>query len=123
MSATRAGAVTAIAFELMNVLDAYAREAAQLTCERVDPGAYHRMRMHFDAMRGCVQDMPGLGAGWVELLIRHFELAHVRWEMEQGQAHPASVELVACEHAGSVQRLRTLCALVVQRDAASIDRL
>lgn len=119
MSATQAGAVTALAFQFLDSLEAYAREAEQLTCERVDPEAYHRMRLHLDAMRPRVQDVPGLSASWVEVLIRHFELAHVRWKIEQGQAQADSAAAVAAEHAAAVRRLRRLCAIVVERDTGA----
>lgn len=51
MSAIQAGAVTASAFQFLSALDAYAKEAAALTCDRVDPEAYHRMRVGLDEMR------------------------------------------------------------------------
>jgi hypothetical protein len=117
MSATEAGAITAVAFHLLHALDAYGQETAQLARERVDPEAYHRMRLHLDAMRPCVQDVPGLSASWVEVLIRHFELAHVHWRIEQGQAEAASVERIATGHAAAVRGLRTLCTVAIQRDA------
>jgi hypothetical protein len=116
MSATEAGAITAVAFHLLHALDAYGQETAQLARERVDPEAYHRMRLHLDAMRSCVQDVPGLSASWVEVLIRHFELAHVHWRIAQGMAQADSLELVATEHDAAVRRLRTLCTVAIQRD-------
>lgn len=116
MSATQAGAITSVALQLLKELDAYAKEAGQLTTERVDPEAYHRMRLHLDATRLFVHDVPGVSASWVEVLIRHFELAHVRWKLEQGQADAGAVEPVAAEHAAAVRRLRALCAIAIQRD-------
>lgn len=116
MSAIQAGAVTAIAFQFLSALDAYGKEAAALTCDRVDPEAYHRMRVRLDEMRRYGRELPGLSAGWVEVLIRHFELAHVRWKWEQAQAEVAIVQLVAARHDAAVQRLRALCVSLIQRD-------
>jgi hypothetical protein len=119
MSATQAGAVTAVALQLLRALDSYAEEAGQFTHGRVHTEAYHRMRVQLDGLRRCVQDVPGLELAWVELLIRHFELAHVRWKVEQGQADAGSLEPVAAEHAAAVQRLRVLCSLMIQRDSCA----
>lgn len=116
MSAIQAGAVTASAFQFLSALDAYAKEAAALTCDRVDPEAYHRMRVGLDEMRRYVQGVPGLSAGWIEVLIRHFELAHVRWKMEQAQAEVAAMQLVAARHDAAVRRLRALCVGLIQFD-------
>lgn len=116
MSAIQAGAVTASAFQFLSALDAYAKEAAALTCDRVDPEAYHRMRVGLDEMRRYVQGVPGLSAGWIEVQIRHFELAHVRWKMEQAQAEVAAMQLVAARHDAAVRRLRALCVGLIQFD-------
>lgn len=118
MSATQAGAVTATLFQLMTALDSYSFEAAQLTSSRVDPEAYHRMRLRLDEMRLYAQGMPGLSAHWVELLIRHFELTHTRWKIEQSGADLGSLERPSIEHGAAVQRLRAACGALIREDAS-----
>jgi hypothetical protein len=109
MSARQASAVNAVYLQLMGAVDAYALETARLSSARVDPEAYHRMRVHLDDMRRYAQDVPGLSASWVELLIRHFELLHVRWKIERGEQDLASLHTVVANHDAAVQSLRTLC--------------
>lgn len=116
MSATQASAVSAVLFQLMGTLDRYAQEAAQLTGARVDPEAYHRMRLHLDEMRHYAQNMPGLSASWVEVLIRHFELVHVRWRIEQGGEDPGRLVPVCADHDAAVQRMRSLCGVLLVGD-------
>jgi len=84
MSASNAGAVSAIAFQLLASLDGYAVETRQFAEGGVDPEAYHRLRLRIDEMRRYALALPGVSVAWVELLIRHFELAHARWKVEQG---------------------------------------
>jgi len=118
MSATQASAVTAILFQLMTALDNYSLEAAQLGCARVDPKAYHRMRLRLDEMRRYAHDVPGLSASSVELLIRHLELAHVRWKIDQSGEDCGSLQRAAAEHGAAVQRLRAQCGALLRRDAS-----
>jgi hypothetical protein len=120
MSASEASAVTAIVFQLMGELDAYSQEAAHLTSARVDPEAYHRMRLHLDAMRPFALDVPAVSARWVELLIRHFELAHERWKLEAAnQDAPGRVERASDEHDAAVRRLREQCVRILHAESAA----
>jgi hypothetical protein len=120
MSASQAGAVTAIALQLLSELDAYSQEAAQLTSHRVDPEAYHRMRLHLDAMRRFAVDMPDVSGRWVELLIRHFEFAHERWKLEGAAEAPrGGLERASDAHAAAIRRLREQCVGVIRGESAA----
>ena len=116
MSASHAGAVSAIALQLLESLDHYAAETRQFAVGGVDPEAYHRLRLRLDEMRRYALAVPGLSVAWVELLIRHFELAHARWKVEQGDGDLEVLAPIVQVHQAALQALRTGCLHVLRQD-------
>jgi hypothetical protein len=116
MSASHAGALSAIAFQLLASLDEYAAETRQFTVGGVDPEAYHRLRLRLDEMRGFALAMPPLSVAWVELLIRHFELAHARWKLEQGAEELDVLGPIMRVHQDALQSLRSGCETILRQD-------
>jgi hypothetical protein len=115
MSAHQASAATAIALQLVAALDAYQADVASLAAPCVAPESYQRLRLRLDEMRGYAAALPDVSVAWVELLIRHFELAHALWKHQHGGAGE-DLDGLHDRHRESVARLRARCLLVLQQD-------
>jgi hypothetical protein len=113
MSASQANAVSGIAFQLIAALEAYLGEVEQLAQPRPDPETFHHVRLRLDEMRLYSASLPGISVAWVELLIRHFELAHSLWQAQQGLADPGAVGKVQSQHAEAAVRLRQHCVTLL----------
>ncbi|MBA2676090.1 MAG: hypothetical protein H0U68_20750 [Ramlibacter sp.] len=110
MSASQASAATAIAFQLIAALDRYKAEVEQLAALRVDPEAYHRLRLSLDEMRRYAFELPSLSLAWVELLIRHFELVHALWkQQQQGDLGQEAFAALHQNHRDCLETLRVRC--------------
>jgi hypothetical protein len=90
MSASQAPALTAIAFQLLAVLETYERDVAAMLKGPLDPEAYRRVSKHIDLMRMYAAELPVLSVAWVEVMIRHFELTHGLW---RAQHAPETIDL------------------------------
>ncbi|MES2938560.1 MAG: hypothetical protein V4864_12820 [Pseudomonadota bacterium] len=118
MSASQASAATAIAFQLSGALEAYAAEVEQLAALRTEPEAYHRLRLQLDEMRRYSVELPSVSVAWVELLIRHFELAHALWKQQQGELAADAVLALHDSHRSCLAKLRAQCLRILQQDSA-----
>ncbi|WP_299760984.1 hypothetical protein [Ramlibacter sp.] len=112
MSASQASAQSAIAFQLIASLEAYEADVGQLLGLPGDPEHYRRVGRHVDDMRMYVSTFPTLAVAWVEVLIRHFELTHGLWRLQQS-AEPADLAAPHQQLLAAVARLRQLCLRVI----------
>ncbi len=115
MSASQASAATAIAFQLIAALDRYKAEVEQLAALRVDPEAYHQLRLSLDEMRRYAVELPSLSIAWVELLIRHFELAHALWKRQQGGTEQDAFAALQESHRNCLETLRARCVRILHQ--------
>jgi hypothetical protein len=123
MSASQASAATAIAFQLIGALEAYKAEVEQLAAPRADPEAYHRLRLRLDEMRRYSVELPSLSVAWVELLIRHFELAHALWKLQQGEIARDAVAALHDNHRSCAARLRAQCLRILHQQDGTAPTL
>jgi hypothetical protein len=109
MSASQGSALSAIAFQLAAALEAYEADVATLLRAPLDPELYQRVSRHVDNMRMYSGALPALSVAWVEVLIRHFELTHGLWRVQQGVADQAVMQGHHEHLRAAIARLRQLC--------------
>ncbi|MDB5898650.1 MAG: hypothetical protein JWP22_4329 [Ramlibacter sp.] len=83
MSASQAHAFGAIAFQLAATLETYEKEVEGMLKCPFDADQYRRVSAHIDDMRLYASALPEVSVAWVEVLIRHFELTHHLWRVQQ----------------------------------------
>lgn len=109
MSAPPFHARGAVAFQLAAVLETYRAEVALLVSRGFDPEAYRRVGGYVEQMRMYAAVLPGLSVAWVELMIRHFELTHGLWRLQQQDGAPAELQRLHAQLGQAVERLSRKC--------------
>ena len=110
MSASEAGALGAIAFQLAAALDVYERDAAAMVRVPFDPDLYNRVSHRMDEMRMYAASLPSVSVAWVEVMIRHFELLHGIWGGVQADGtDEARLKELHARLRDAVQRLSHKC--------------
>jgi hypothetical protein len=109
MSASHAPALSAIAFQLAATLDAYEQDVAAMVRTPLDAEAYHRVSRHMDQMRMYAASLPPLSVAWVEVMIRHFELTHGLWRMQQERPEKVDLKHLHSQLRDAVTRLSRKC--------------
>jgi hypothetical protein len=104
MSASQAHALGAIAYQFASALEAYEAEVEVMLANPAAPDAYLRVSRRMDEMRMYSAALRPVAAAWVELMIRHFELTHGMWRLQQDGA--AEVDLIALRQQLSEAALR-----------------
>jgi hypothetical protein len=110
MSASQAQALSAIAFQLAAALERYEEDVACMVRVPYDPVIYHRVSRRVDEMRMYAAELPVLSVAWVEVLIRHFELTHGLWRVQQDGPKAADLAQLQAQLAEAVRRLSRKCA-------------
>ncbi|MDB5956549.1 hypothetical protein [Ramlibacter sp.] len=105
MSISQGAALSAIAFQFAAALEVYDQEADRLVQAHGDLGIYQALGVRMDEMRRYATALPDCAGPWVEVLIRHFELTHTLWHVQQGKAVYRDLQTVRHAHAGAVQFL------------------
>jgi nucleotide-binding universal stress UspA family protein len=103
MSVSQGAALTAIASQLASALVAYETEIDSMAAQPQDLDAYRRVSGRMDQMRLYASAMPQLSVPWVELLIRHFELTHGIWQLQQDRIKDADLIVLRHQHHEAVQ--------------------
>ena len=109
MSASQGSALTSIGFQLRAALEAYESDIQSIATNPPDPELYQAASRRIDELRMYAATFPGLSVAWVELLIRHFELMHGLWRLQQGRLTRAELEDFHVQLQAAVQRLRRQC--------------
>jgi len=111
MSASEAPALSAVAFQLAAALESYSRNMRPLSgAGSFNPDLYRRVSQQMDEMRMYAADLPQVSVAWVELLIRHFELTHGLWRVQNQGAAAADLPQLHGQLQDAVQRLSRRCA-------------
>jgi len=113
VSARQASTLTATALQFLSRIDAYEAEVQVLLTEGVDETALSGVRLRLDALRPLAAMLPGLSLAWAELLIRHFELAHMVWQRQGGTLATGRFKQVRESHEAACRRLRRQCEMLV----------
>jgi len=117
MSASQLPALTAVAFQLVDRLDTYERDVASMIAARNDMELYQQVARHMDSMRMYASALPMVSVVWVELVIRHFELAHGMWRLQLGRITMAEMGTLHEVHRGCVGNMRRRCQqLILSQD-------
>jgi hypothetical protein len=109
MSASQVHALSAIAFQLAATLDAYEVDVARMVKGPLDPEQYRKVSAHVDQMRMYAAALPPLSVAWVEVLIRHFELAHGVWLAQKSEEHAQRLPHLHSQLRGAIQSLSRRC--------------
>ena len=113
MSALESSAFAATASQLAAALEAYENDMDRLIAPVLDPDLYQKVSQRMDEMRLYALALPRVSVAWVEVLIRHFELTHGAWRLQQGGCRwEELVELREAQRA-AVHRLRAQCLRIV----------
>ena len=110
MSASQAHALSAIGFQLAATLDAYEQDVCALVAGGFDSERYRRLSRHMDEMRMYSAALPAVSVAWVEVMIRHFELTHELWRVQQSGPRSAELREVHLRLQEATQRLSRKCA-------------
>ena len=110
MSASDAHVLSAIAFQLAAAVDTYDEDISELVESGFDPELYRRVSRHMDQMRMYAAALPPISVPWVEVMIRHFELTHGVWRLQQHGAEAAELRAVHQQLQQALQRLSRVCA-------------
>jgi hypothetical protein len=105
MSVSPAPVLSAIAFQLAAAAERYEREVDQMLQHPADLALYQRVSGRMDEMRLYAGALPALSVPWVEVLIRHFEVTHGLWRLQQGQCEPHALLEVRAQHHQAVEAL------------------
>jgi hypothetical protein len=118
MSIAQGSALIAIGMQLVEKLDGYEVDLDRLLLAPHDPELYRQISHSVDHMRMLSATLPKLSVCWVELLIRHFELTHGLWRIQQGSEQPGAMEPLREQAQHAARRLRERCLEVVAGLAA-----
>jgi hypothetical protein len=119
MSASQASALSAIAFQLAAALYAYERDISLMAAGRMDPELYQAIGRRMDEMRTYAASLPRLSVAWVDVLIRHFELTHGVWQVQQDKLAAAQIARLHEDQRQACARLRKQCLhMLVQEEKA-----
>jgi hypothetical protein len=110
MSASQAHALSAIAFQLAATLERYEDEVEGMLLCPLDADQYRRVSAHIDEMRLYASALPEVSVAWVEVLIRHFELTHHLWRVQQARGGREDQARLLDGLTQSVRRLSRKCA-------------
>ena len=75
-----------------------------------DATLYQRVSRHIDEMRMYAAALPPVSVAWIEVLIRHFELTHGLWRVQQDGPQAADLQQLQEQLTDSVRRLSRKCA-------------
>jgi hypothetical protein len=115
MSASQAHALSAIAFQLAATLESYEEDVDRMLRAPFDPEQYQRVSRHVDNMRLYASALPALSVAWVEVLIRHFELTHGVWRVQQEVGDDVDLKLLQAQLSEAVRRLARKCTQLMPR--------
>lgn len=118
MSASQDSLLTATALQLLGTLELYRSDLDRVANSRFDPELYQEVSARVDQMRLYAATMPEVSVAWVELLIRHFELAHGLWRLGQGAADAAEIDRLRRSQHEAVNVLRERVEFVLRRQVA-----
>lgn len=105
MSISQGAALSAIAFQFAAALESYDRDAGRLVEAHGDLDLYQALVRGMDEMRCYATALPDCAVPWVEVMIRHFELTHTLWHVQQGKAVLRELQDAREAHAGAVRFL------------------
>jgi hypothetical protein len=106
-------ALSAIVSQFLGALDAYGREVDSMLAHHEDLALYQVVSQRMDEMRRYAGGVPHVGAPWVEVLIRHFELTHGLWKVQQGLMQASELQPLRGQHAQAVRALQQRLLQVV----------
>lgn len=109
MSAADTGAVSAVAFQFAATLDRYEGNVAAMMGTGFDPELYRRVSRDMDEMRMYAASLPSLSVGFVEVMIRHFELTHGLWRVQREGHAVVDLGPLHGQLREAVQRLARKC--------------
>jgi hypothetical protein len=109
MSASQLHALSAIAFQLAAALETYEQEVAAMIDAPRDTEAYQRVSKRMDDMRLYATALPAVAVAWVEVMIRHFELTHGLWRVQQGGPEQPDLQALRQQLSEAVLRLSRKC--------------
>jgi hypothetical protein len=112
MSVAQGAALAAIANQLATALDSYESEIEVMAAHPQDPEAYRRVSGRMDQMRLYASALPQLSVPWVELLIRHFELMHGIWQLQQHKIKSDELSVLREQHRSSVMSVSSRVRLI-----------
>jgi hypothetical protein len=115
MSVAQGAALAAIASQLAAALDFYESEIETMTAHPQDLDAYRRVSGRMDQMRLYVSALPQLSVPWVELLIRHFELTHGIWQLQQHKIKPHDLVALRDQHQEAVLLVTSRLRMVLRQ--------
>ncbi|MBI5277224.1 MAG: hypothetical protein HY854_12245 [Burkholderiales bacterium] len=108
-----------IALQLADAVDVYDSQLEQLVATHADPDQYQELGRQLDEMRMYASTVPQVSVCWVELLIRHFELLHGLWRVQQGRSDGPGIEHLRSEQRRAALTLRRKCLQVAHHDPAA----
>jgi len=106
MSISQGHALSAIAFQFAAALQSYQQETEAGLQHPADLDLYLRVSSRMDEMRLYASSLPYVAVPWVEVLIRHFELTHALWRVQQQTADAGSLAEIHKQHQTAVESLQ-----------------
>lgn len=111
MSSLDEGAVEAIALQLIDALERYAMDTAQMVANWPDLERYRAISEQVDQIRLLASGLPEARVQWVELLIAHAELLQLLWRAHYGHGGVTMDDTLHARlhHADAIAALRISC--------------
>ena len=117
MSSLDEGAVEAIALQLVDALERYAMDTAQMVANWPDLDRYRVVSGQVDEIRLVASGLPDARVQWVELLIAHAELLQLLWRAHYGHGGVTMDDTLHARlhHADAIAALRITCMRMVSK--------
>ena len=114
MSAHPSNALDAIALQMVEALEVYARDTAWMISNWPDMDAYQSVSEQIETIRMYAAALPEARVQWAELLIAHSELVHRLWRVQYGAGlgMPDTLE-ARLQHTDAVAAMRNRCLRLV----------
>jgi hypothetical protein len=78
-----------------------------------DPELYRAVSRRMDEMRMYAAGLPELSVGWVEVMIRHFEITHCLWRLQRGGSEAQALDEVRRHQRQAVRTLHDACLKLI----------
>jgi hypothetical protein len=120
MSASLSSASTAAGLQLLADLATYEADVERLLKSRFLDADMYGAVGRMDDIRLQVSFFPSLSVPWVELVIRHFELIHGGWQVQQGLLDASELDPLHEAVTAAADRLRRQCQRVLTTGQAEL---
>ena len=115
MSARQIFPVDATAFQIAALLEQYESDIEALVSPWLEAERYARVRRQVAQLRLLCASQPHFTVPWLQLLVAHTELMHIRWRCDGGPHDPLAISRCTRAVRAAADELRARCLLPFRR--------